>query len=462
MTQGKTPVDRFMAKLKGNPLVASAVAVGTIVITLSTFTSSARNLFELVFKRQAPEDARLELSRRPFPYTPDAFVDSAERGDVSVVKLFLAAGMDPNASNREGNTALMYAARARAADKLYAADDEVNTTRPRYAEIITALLRAKADVNQRNRGDATALSWAASWGNIDTVRVLLNHGANTDAINGAFVAAGERGQTEILRLLRDKGADVQKVGAEALRGAAGSQRGRVTDTQRSQTVSFLLSLGIDVNAADKEAWNALLVAAERGYTAVVRILLDKGARIDVKCECTGYMSGGWTALMLALIQGHDEVVQLLLDRGADINVKSTEGRTALMEAAGRGRLATVRVLLDHGADINAKDTEGRTALLRAAGNVDAGTTVSVLLDKGAHVNVKDAKGETALMAAARSGHPDAVRALLRRGAAPNEKRHDGKTALALAQERRTADKNYEDLLANATEIHQLLKRAGAQ
>jgi hypothetical protein len=66
------------------------------------------------------------------------------------------------------------------------------------------------------------------------------------------------------------------------------------------------------------------------------------------------------------------------------------------------------------------------------------------------------------MAAARYGRPEFVRELLRRGAAANERDRYGKTPLALAQERWTADRSDEDLQKEAAEIVRMLKQAGAR
>jgi len=94
--QRESPADRIVARIKNNPAVAILIAAGTVVIALATFSDAARNLLGLL-KGQSPETARLELSKLSVQYTPQAFVESAKQGDVRNVKLFLAAGMDPNA-----------------------------------------------------------------------------------------------------------------------------------------------------------------------------------------------------------------------------------------------------------------------------------------------------------------------------------------------------------------------------
>src|SRR5215813_11442027 len=201
MKQQRTRSDRIISRINNNPIVASLLVLGTIVIALSTFTNATKNLTKtllaLVSKPQ-PEAARLQLSQMSYEYTPAAFVESAKKGDVSAVKLLLVAGMDPNATDDEGNTAMMYAAREG------------------YVEVINALLKAKANVNKKNEGGATALSLAAARGNKAALHLLLNNGADSEAINQAFADAAESGQLEALRILIDKGVDVSKVGPKAL------------------------------------------------------------------------------------------------------------------------------------------------------------------------------------------------------------------------------------------------------
>ena len=55
MDEPKTRVDRFNAWIKNNPVMASLVVLGTVVIALSTFTDAARNLLDLVSTETRPD-----------------------------------------------------------------------------------------------------------------------------------------------------------------------------------------------------------------------------------------------------------------------------------------------------------------------------------------------------------------------------------------------------------------------
>src|SRR5713226_4459138 len=60
----------------------------------------------------AQERTRKKLEAKGIQFTEQAFVDSANKGDADALKLFLAAGMNPNAANSDGKTALVEAALA--------------------------------------------------------------------------------------------------------------------------------------------------------------------------------------------------------------------------------------------------------------------------------------------------------------------------------------------------------------
>jgi len=90
-----------------------------------------------------------------------------------------------------------------------------------------------------------------------------------------------------------------------------------------------------------------------------------------------------TPLVLAAYRGHTEVVKLLLERGAFVNAREKRnGLSSLSHAVGRGDKELVAVLLAHGADPSLKAVDGRTALDRAEAN---GATEIVALLKQAQL-----------------------------------------------------------------------------
>jgi hypothetical protein len=111
--------------------------------------------------------------------------------------------------------------------------------------------------------------------------------------------------------------------------------------------------------------------------------------------------GGWTALSMAASKGHTPVVRLLLDRGADPTIANNDHCTPLLEAFRQGHLETVWCLLDHpsaAATINHFDRFHRTALMCACmiGRVDM---VRALLEKGADPTIANDTGRTAMAVA---------------------------------------------------------------
>lgn len=137
-----------------------------------------------------------------------------------------------------------------------------------------------------------ALVEATQMGDEETVKSLLKKGANVNEINPRspddgtpLICAASASNTEIARLLIDRGADLEK-------------KNGIGDT-------------------------ALIVAIRGGYTEVVRLLVDKGANVDAR------NNDGDTALMEASRCNCIQEAQLLVSKGADISIKNNAGRDAL-------------------------------------------------------------------------------------------------------------------------------------
>ena len=230
-------------------------------------------------------------------------------------------------------------------------------------------------------------------------------------------------------------------------------------------LQFLLQGGALVNAT-AEGETALHLAAEEGQNEVMRMLLGKGASLEVKdrdgltplsrAARSGLMSTinammfynpkldsrdhcGQSALVLAAQRGYLAVVKRLLQEKIDINAAAAKynGRTALQAAAGGGHLAVVERLLQEKADVNAAAAgrDGRTALQAAAGGGHL-AVVERLLQEKADVNAASAEynGRTTLQAAAEGGHLVVVERLLQKKADVNAvaARYNGRTALQAA------------------------------
>ena len=99
-------------------------------------------------------------------------------------------------------------------------------------------------------------------------------------------------------------------------------------------------------------------AAYQGDTQAVAAWLHEGGGVDAACA----ERGGGTLLVAAAAGGQEAMVRMLLQRGASVNLQDTNGGTALMDAAGNGHTTTVQVLLDAKADASLQTAGGFTAL----------------------------------------------------------------------------------------------------
>jgi len=212
---------------------------------------------------------------------------------------------------------------------------------------------------------------------------------------------------------------------------------------------------VDPNGADRWGHRPLSMAAGHGDLAVVRALVERGARVD---QDRTYL----TPVTLAARRGALDLVEFLRARGATVSVltsvylgdadavrrelgrepalaglKDEEGTPLLLHAAQALSTEVVGLLLGGGAAIGEADPDGETALhraadLRGAPPAAARAMATFLLDHGADPNARNWDEVTPLHQAVRARNVAVVEVLLARGAEVDARDKGGSTPLRRA------------------------------
>jgi len=144
----------------------------------------------------------------------------------------------------------------------------------------------------------------------------------------------------------------------------------------------------------------------------------KGLITEEKADVNIVIRGDGTPLIVAARRGCTDTVRILLDAGADPNLASPGDGNPLIAAAARGNMDMTRLLLDRGANANAYAAGDGNPLIAAAQH-DKIDVARLLIERGANVNGYAEGDETPLMNAAEQGHLDMVKLLVERGAKVN-------------------------------------------
>ena len=126
-------------------------------------------------------------------------------------------------------------------------------------------------------------------------------------------------------------------------------------------------------------------AACQGHVPLARALLESGCDVNKKVGSTST-----TALVYAVGAGYPAVVKILIDAGADVNVVDGTG-TALCEAAYKGYTVIVAMLLKAGAGVNLCYPLHASLACPIEGNE---TCVFMLIQAGADIDKLDDRGRT--------------------------------------------------------------------
>jgi ankyrin repeat protein len=391
---------------------------------------------------------------------------AAARGWTRTLEALMNAGAKPDAANSKRDTPLMQAARAGQIDAVRmllekggrALAKPTNTkgeTALFQAAIlgrgaVVALLAVYTDQPDRGSGGRTPLIEMCYQGDVAAVKALIKNGAKVNQQQVKFgksplmVALLAR-HTKVVEVLKENGASAGEAEAELfLKVRSGDDAGlREMNLEK-----------IDLDARNRTGWTALMIAADAGDDGIVKVLLNAkagagqpnaalliaaskgrtGALALLIDKTSRSLSADTNAMIEAAKHNHAEAVRLLVkDAGAAVDGLE-RGTVPLIEAAAKGHLQTVKVLLELGAKPKQKNKLGMTALkaawlhkhedvatllvrwggstteikearlLRAAGDLDSEEIKRLLAsDDPPDIDARDGEGRNALMIACRRG-----------------------------------------------------------
>jgi ankyrin repeat protein len=401
-------------------------------------------VFQLLLDAGADVDQGMEDDYR-------VIIEAAALGRLEMVKRLVEAGADINAYS-EGDTALMRAAyngHREVYDFLYPlVNAELRAYGDRHGEetIQAALKRI-----EREKGkDVERFIDAAMMGEVENVRRAIAQGINVNLIGSnaqtALMYAANYGHMSILHLLLDAGADpnILSDGDEGLGdGMTALMHVAVSffAGNREQVIELLVSRGADINLQGKGGKTALMWGLQ--YTASVQTLINAGADLNLRDD------NGNTALMLASLSRYHKTVEMLKQAGASEDGMSA---IALSEAVDNGDVKTVNDLIASGVNVN---HNAGAALMRAISKGDA-EIVDLLLQAGADINL-GGEAFTPLARAASEGYLELVQKLIAAGANVHTRCHNGDSSTALEYARMGLYENYRKGKGHA-EIIEILEK----
>ena len=222
----------------------------------------------------------------------------------------------------------------------------------------------------------TSLHLAAQEGKLETVKLLIQHGAEIEA------RSNDRRTPMHLACLKGH-ADV---------------------------VQYLIQQNASCNVTDASNWTPLIEAANGGFLPLVKIFINRQVDLNVQNEPRKE-----SALYRACLGRYEDVALYLLEKGGDPMLTDTSQNTCLHIAAETGLTLVVQEMVNnHSADIYAKNKDGATPLTLSCqrGHQE---TVAFLLHKGAVLNNNAEEGQKALEIARKNHHNEIVCLLINSG-----------------------------------------------
>uniref|UniRef100_A0A8C5NPW9 Protein phosphatase 1 regulatory subunit n=1 Tax=Junco hyemalis TaxID=40217 RepID=A0A8C5NPW9_JUNHY len=224
------------------------------------------------------------------------FLAACSSGDTEEVKRLLGRGARINTTNVDGLTALHQAC----------IDENL--------DMVKFLVENGANVNQQDNEGWTPLHAVASCGYLNIAEYLISHGANVAAVNSegevpSDIAEEAAMKDLLLEQVKKQGVDLELCRKEEEQQMLQDARqwlnsGRIEDVKQPRTGA-----------------TALHVAAAKGYSEVMRLLIQAGFNLNVQDN------DGWTPLHAAAHWGVKEACSILAEALCDMDIRNKLGQT---------------------------------------------------------------------------------------------------------------------------------------
>ena len=342
---------------------------------------------------------------------------AAIRGSLKVMELLMAHQADPNARTNDGHTPLHCAIERNKPDAVSfliarGADIEARSSqfpsRPlilaaclNHLECVKILLDNEASINTFEKEDAetplpnegfhsdvssnfdgdscagfTPLLAASYTGHLEVVKLLIERGADVNQIHatensGALHWAAMHNQEEVIKCLLHHGAYINLLNGMRMTPFHYC----ILVGSKVETLKLLLSHGARIDN-DWDGVGMFWLACARGHINIVRWILEIGMSTETPIEDM--------VLKCEKHNGHAAIAEMLIARGLGPNEPGNSGAAPIFPCIEHGRLDLLEVLVKRRADLNILNKEGNVPLTVAAmaGNVDI---ISFLLKHGANL-----------------------------------------------------------------------------